>query len=239
MPNKSLNKSSSKISAVNSPLLAVNIKLSKANRKYGGLSLDERKKQRRSTFLKAGLCVFGTLGYRQASVRRLCQEAKLTDRYFYEACGGLETLLVDVYQQCMTKLSKKILHAVSSEYRQSKNPETAIIAGLDLFFEELENQQVARVCMIELEGLNPEVTQLYNRYIEGFADMLRQLANHAFPNMTTPLSEQKIIALSLVGAMRQAATSWLANDYASDRSELVSASSKLFLGIIRMLQKNT
>ena len=57
--------------------------------------------------------------------------------------------------------------------------------------------------------------------------------------MTIPLPEQKIIALSLVGAMRQAATSWLANDYDSDRSELVSATGKLFLGMIRLLQQKT
>jgi AcrR family transcriptional regulator len=208
-----------------------------SNRKYGGLSLEERKKQRREKFLKAGLYVFGSTGYRQASVRRLCQEAQLTDRYFYEACGNLESLLVDVYQQCMTKLSKKILDAIVSEYRQSKNPESAIIAGLDIFFTELENQQIARICMIELEGLNPEVTQLYNRYIEGFAEILRQLANHAFPNMKFSISEQKIIALSLVGAIRQAATSWLANNYDAERTELVSATSKIFSGIIRSIQE--
>lgn len=208
-----------------------------ANRKYGGLSLDQRKKQRRDKFLEAGLCVFGSTGYRQASVRRLCQEAELTDRYFYEACGNLETLLVDVYQHCMTNLCKQILDAISTEYSHSKNPETAIIVGLDTFFKELENQKVARVCMIELEGLNPEVTQLYNNYIEGFAEILRQLANHAFPTMTISISEQKIIALSLVGAIRQAATSWLANDYDSDRSELVSATSKVFAGIIRLIQE--
>lgn len=211
----------------------------KSERKYAGLSLDERKKLRRNKFLEAGLCIFGTSGFRQASVRRLCQEAQLTDRYFYEACGNLETLLVDVYQQCMSNLSKKILHAVSSEYTLHQNPEKAIIAGLEVFFEELENHQIARVCMIELEGLNPEVTQLYNRYIEGFAEILRQLANHAFPNMTIPLSEQKIISLSLVGAMRQAATSWLANNYDSKRSDLVSATSKLFLGVIKLLQQKT
>lgn len=208
-----------------------------SDRKYGGISLQERRKQRRSKFLEAGLRVFGTSGFHQASVRRLCQEAQLTDRYFYEACGNLETLLVDVYQQCMTKLSKKILHATASEYRQSKNPEAAIIAGLDIFFKELENQQIARVCMIELEGLNPDVTQLYNRYIEGFAEILRQLANHAFPDMDVSISEQKIIALSLVGAIRQAATSWLANDYDSHRSELVSATSKVFSGVIRLIQQ--
>lgn len=213
-------------------------KQSLPNRKYGGLNLEERKKQRREKFLQAGLCVFGSEGYRQASVRRLCQEAQLTDRYFYEACGNLETLLVDVYQQCMTHLSKQILKAVSDEYHKSEDPEAAITAGLDIFFEELENHKVARICMIELEGLNAEVTQLYNRYIEGFAEILRQLAKYAFPHMSIPASEQKIIALSLVGAMRQAATSWLANNYDSERSELVSATSKIFTGIIRFIQQS-
>lgn len=210
-----------------------------ANRKYGGLSLDERKRQRRDKFLEAGLCVFGSSGYRQASVRRLCQEAQLTDRYFYEACGNLETLLIDVYQQCMTNLSKKILHAISNEYKLIKDPEKSITKGLEVFFQELENHHIARICMIELEGLNPEVTQLYNSYIEGFAEMIRVLANHAFPDMEFSLSEQKIISLSLVGAMRQAATSWLANNYNDDRSELVSATSKLFLGMIKLLQADS
>ncbi len=206
------------------------------SRKYAGLSIEQRKKQRRETFLAAGLSVFGSCGYRQASVRRLCQEAGLTDRYFYEACGNLETLLIDVYQECMTRLSKKIIHAITQNYERDQDPEKAIIAGLSVFFEELEDQRIARVCMIELEGLSPEVTQLYNCYIEGFAEILRQLAIHAFPDMSLPVSEQKIISLSLVGAMRQAATSWLANNYDSPRSELVNATSRLFSGMIKLLQ---
>ncbi|MFV1872131.1 MAG: TetR/AcrR family transcriptional regulator [Oleiphilus sp.] len=207
-------------------------------RTYAGKSLEDRKRFRRQQFLKAGLCVFGELGFRQASVRRLCKEAQLTDRYFYEECGNLETLLVDVYQQCMTNVSKKILNAIVSEYAQSKDPEKAIISGLEAYFSALENHQVARICMLELEGLNPEVTALYNCYIESFSEILRQLAKHAFPDMTLPVSEQKIIALSLVGAMRQTATHWLTNNYDTERSELVSATSKLFSGMIALLARH-
>jgi len=29
--------------------------------------------------------VFGTVGFRKATVRAICQEAKLNDRYFYAA----------------------------------------------------------------------------------------------------------------------------------------------------------
>lgn len=210
---------------------------SNSNRLYAGQSLEERKKQRRKVFLDAGLSVFGSEGYRQASVRRLCQEAQLTDRYFYQSCGNLQNLLVDVYQECMTCLSKKIIQAIVSEYALYRSPEKAILKGLEAYFSELENQKIARICMIELEGLNAEVTQVYNQYIESFAEILRQLAIHAFPDMPLSKSEQKIIALSLVGAMRQAATNWLANNYSSDRAEIVKATSKLFLGIIMLIEK--
>ena len=50
-----------------------------AGRIYGGLSLEDRKKQRREQFLQAGINVFGTSGFRSATVRSLCKEAKLTD----------------------------------------------------------------------------------------------------------------------------------------------------------------
>jgi len=78
-----------------------------AGRIYGGLSLEDRKKQRREQFLQAGINVFGTSGFRSATVRSLCKEAKLTDRYFYESYGNLENLLKAVYEHCMTNLAKR------------------------------------------------------------------------------------------------------------------------------------
>lgn len=207
----------------------------KAERTYAGVTLVERKKLRKKQFLEAGLKHFGCCGFRNATVRSICKEAKLTDRYFYESYSGLESLLKAVYEDCMTKLSKQIVQAIVEGYK-NQDPNEAIIAGLDKYFEILENAHVARICMVELEGISPEVNSLYYHYIDGFAEILRVMANQAFPNMPIERSQQDIMAISLVGAMRQAATNWLVSDYKTDRKELVAATSKLFLGVIKLIE---
>jgi len=205
-------------------------------RPYGGISLEERKLLRKKQFLQAGLRVFGSTGFRSATVRSLCKEAKLTDRYFYESYGNLENLLKAVYANCMANLSMRILDAITSEYKKS-DASKAITAGLDAFFLELENPLIARICMIELEGISPEVNELYYSYIDRFSQILIALANHAFPDMPIDRGEQDAIGISLVGAMRQSATHWLMTNYEMDRAKLVSATSKLFLGMILLIKQ--
>jgi len=207
----------------------------KAGRTYGGLSLEDRKNQRREQFLQAGLNVFGTTGFRSATVRSLCKEAQLTDRYFYESFGNLESLLIAVYEQCMSDLGTAIVTAITTEYQKS-DVEAAIIVGLDAYFLTLENPKIARICMVELEGISPEINEFYSRYINGFSQMLIALTQRAFPELNIDRQQQDIIGISFIGAMRQSATSWLMSGYATDRATIVSATSKIFLGIIQLVE---
>jgi len=206
----------------------------KTGRIYGGLSLEDRKKQRREQFLQAGLNVFGTTGFRSATVRSLCKEAKLTDRYFYESYGNLENLLKAVYEFCMSNLGNAILQAITNEY-QKGDAASAITAGLDAFFLTLEDPKIAQICMVELEGINPEINKLYYNYISGFSQMLIALSRHAFPDLKMDMQQQEIIGISFIGAMRQSATNWLMSGYKADRALIVSATSKLFLGMIALI----
>jgi len=224
----------SKIGIVNMTSNKPSSQAEKAGRTYGGLSLEDRKSQRREQFLKAGLHVFGTTGFRSATVRSLCKEAQLTDRYFYESYGNLENLLIAVYEQCMSKLGKAIITAISCAYQKS-DTDTAITAGLDAYFLMLEDPKIARICMVELEGISPEINAFYSRYINGFSQMLIAFTQRAYPNMNIDRQQQDIIGISLIGAMRQSATNWLMTDYEADRATIVTATSKIFLGIIKLI----
>jgi len=201
-------------------------------RTYGGLSPQQRKAQRRKQFLQAGLELYGTVGFRPTTVRSLCKEARLTDRYFYECCGSLENLLMDVYEQCMTQLTRKILTAISEAYA-SGDAEAAMKAGLDTYFRELEEPRIARICMSELEGISPQVNALYNQYIQSFANIMNEMARHAFPHWQLDEAERGVIGISLVGALRQSATHWLMTDYANSRETMVRGTLALFRGIIQ------
>jgi AcrR family transcriptional regulator len=207
----------------------------KTGRTYGGLSLEERKSQRREQFLEAGLNVFGATGFRSATVRSLCKEAQLTDRYFYESFGNLENLLMAVYEQCMSNLGIAILSAITNEYKKG-DADTAIVAGLDAYFLILENPKIARLCMLELEGISSDINEFYTRYINGFSQILVALTQHAFPRLNIDRAQQDIIGISLIGAMRQSATNWLMSDYSTDRATVVSATSKIFIGLLKLIE---
>src|SRR5690606_27216755 len=70
-----------------------------APRRYGGMSDQERRDERQRRFLEAGLETFGSLGYSATTTRRLCAEAGLTQRYFYQSFEGMEALFVAVAKQ--------------------------------------------------------------------------------------------------------------------------------------------
>src|ERR1700735_1278322 len=83
-------------------------------RPYGGESPADRVARRRGQFLDAGLELFGTDGYRATTVRGLCKQAKVTDRYFYESFSGTEDLLAAVYQTCMGRVQQRVVTALAS-----------------------------------------------------------------------------------------------------------------------------
>src|SRR5471032_598349 len=79
-------------------------------RTYGGLAMAERVAARRARFVEAGIELFGTQGFRGATVRGVCAAAGLTDRYFYESFASLEALLAEVYSSLTRDFAARLLN---------------------------------------------------------------------------------------------------------------------------------
>lgn len=207
-------------------------------RTYSGLSQDERKRIRRRQFLEAGIELFGTVGYRDTTVRALCKQAKLTDRYFYQSFGSMAKLGDAVYQHCMAEMNKEIYQVMGDTF-DGDNFVEALEAGLDCYFRTLEDQKMARICMTEFEGVSPELNQIFHQYTINIGKVLMAMAEKAFPNWQLDAQEKEVIGISMTGIMRQTATVWLANDYGSkmSREKLVSGTLKIFLGTIEHINK--
>ena len=63
-------------------------------RRYSGLHAEERVATRRTAILAAALEVFGRQGYAATTVKQICTEAELTERYFYESFTDKEAMLM-------------------------------------------------------------------------------------------------------------------------------------------------
>lgn len=204
-------------------------------RTYAGESLTERTARRRQQFLDAGLQVFGTTGYRTATVRQLCRQAELTDRYFYESFASTEDLLVAVYEREFDHLQQVVLAALSSEAAQ-QDPTAPIELALNALFEMASEPRVARVCWLEVLGVSERVDGVYTRTIERFAALVVAFARLRFDAAELDEPESRMLGIALIGAVSQPVTHWLLGGYREDRATMVAATSRVFRGVIEGLR---
>jgi len=209
-----------------------------SGRIYGGESAEERLARQRRQFLDAGLELFGTVGYRATTVRMLCKQAGLTDRYFYKTFTDTEDLLAAVYTESLDQIQTEVIAAINAA--RNKQPASGVVdAGLEAFFTAFENARVARVCWLEVLGVSPRIDALYTKRIEQFADLLLDLGKSMLADWRLPEEETRITGLALIGAISQSALHWLLEDYCSSRSSLISANSRLIHGLINILPKGS
>ena len=181
--------------------------------------------------MDAGLQVFGTLGYRQATVRMLCKQAELTDRYFYESFDTLEDLLVAVYQQQFDLLQQAVMQQLLGAAPDADLMDT-VHAALNTLFDMASQPRVARVCWLEVLGVSPRVDEAYSRTFNGFADLVTLFARQRFPQWEIDEAEARAVGLALIGAVSQTVTQWVLGHYQQDRQVLLAANARVFRGVL-------
>lgn len=208
-----------------------------AGRAYAGESQAERVARRRQQFLDAGLQVFGTTGYRTATVRQLCRQAELTDRYFYESFENTEDLLVAVYEREFDHLQQVVLAALADE-ATLRDPMVAVERALNALFEMASEPRVARVCWLEVLGVSARVDGVYTRTIERFAALVVAFARQQFSTSTNTIDEgeSRMLGIAMIGAVSQPVTHWLLGGYKEERATMVAATARVFLGVINGLR---
>ena len=142
-----------------------------SGRTYGGESATDRLARRRRQLLDAGLELFGTAGYRATTVRQLCREAKVSDRYFYEQFDSTEDLLLAVYDECTARLEEAALDRASAT--AAARSRDLARRGLDAFLAVVESDpRLARVVWFEVLGVSPRVESAYLARMQSFGHLM-------------------------------------------------------------------
>ncbi|MBC7173041.1 MAG: TetR/AcrR family transcriptional regulator, partial [Polyangiaceae bacterium] len=164
-------------------------------RTYGGVGSEERRAERRRRLVEAGIRAFGREGFAATTTRSLCAEAGLTQRYFYEAFDGLESLFLEVCRTLATQLKEAILAALADVPRE---PEPMIRAALEAYFRSLEeNPDGARVGLIEAFTVSRSAEMLVRQTIEELAAIL-QATVQSFDHPRPP-GDARLLTIGLVG----------------------------------------
>lgn len=215
----------------NTWMLNIEAKRETPGRLYAGENPEERVARRRQQFMDAGLQVFGTVGYRGATVRMLCKQAELTDRYFYESFESTEDLLIAVYKQQFDQLQ----HAVVRELLQA-TPESDVMdtvrSGLNTLLDMSLQPCVARVCWREVLGVSQRVDDTYLETSRGFANLIIGVARTRMPHWRISDDEVGMLGLALIGAVNQTVTHWMLGNYRERKETLIAAISRVFEGVM-------
>ncbi|CFB63601.1 TetR/AcrR family transcriptional regulator [Pandoraea apista] len=198
-------------------------------RRYGGVAQAQREQARRAALIDAATEVFGTVGFRRATVRSVCRMAKLNDRYFYAAFDNMEHLLRATYAHHAQALLGQLQAAIASSV---PTLDARVDAGLHSFFAFLRQPNAARVLLLEVMGVSPETDQTYHRYISEFAKLILSMSNAPPSASDDAQAQARIVGVALVGAMTNAGTAWVLMGYQDSEARMVASCRRVLRGAL-------
>jgi AcrR family transcriptional regulator len=203
------------------------------SRTWRGQTAEERQADRRERLIEAGIELFGTRGYANTPVKAICEEAGLTERYFYEAFADREALLTAVYDILIADCAKATVEAIEAA---GDDLIDSMSAGLRAFAHQLtKDPRRARIQEIESVGVSEALEARRRDAIHAFADLIADRVRAA-GEVRDGLSID-VIALGLVGLVNEQLIDFVLGHIDLSLEELVDNQIAVFTAVATNLTK--
>lgn len=200
-------------------------------RQFKGLSLSERKYARREKLIEAGIETYGTQGFFSVTVKDVCNEAKLTERYFYESFKKSEDLFQTIFLKQIEILQNNVMQAVM---QHTPSPEKMIKAGLTALLHTLKDDpRLARIIYIDamlVQELHNQAT--IHETMMRFDRMIQAFVMLASPHIRYSEQELSLVASGLNGYVTQIAIRWVMGGFKESIEDVLSACEIVFLSLV-------
>ena len=186
---------------------------------FKGVSADDRRIDRRNRLVVAAFEIAGTEGAGALGVGRVCLDAGLTKRYFYESFASLAELQSAVVDHAIAVMSKCV-----DPFRPAVHggpPQ----AWLEAFVGALvDDERLARVLLAETHG-------------GALSPFRHQIIDVAIAGMAPPHSDAqadlraRLVAYAQIGTLSELCLAWHRGQLAMERATLVEVLADLFVRI--------
>jgi len=205
--------------------------LKSKERQFKGLSLTERKQARREKLIEAGIEAYGTQGFFAVTVKDICNEAKLTERYFYESFKKSDELFQTIFLKLIDQLQHNVMQAIM---QASTDPRKMIEAGLTALLTTLkDNPGMARIIYIDamlVQELHNQAT--IHETMLRFDRMIHAFVMLMMPHIDRSEREISLVATGLNGYVTQIAIRWVVSGFKQSMQEVLSSCSIVFLSLL-------
>ena len=205
-------------------------------RQFKGLSLTERKQARREKLIQAGIEAYGRQGFFAVTVKDICNEAKLTERYFYESFKKSDELFQTIFLTLIDQLQQNVMQAIM---QASLVPEKMIASGLTALLTTLKNNPgMARIIYIDamlVQELHNQAT--IHETMSRFERMIHAFVMLTMPHIKRSEREISLIATGLNGYITQIAIRWVMSGFKQSMDEVLSSCSIVFLSLVNTFEE--
>lgn len=206
-------------------------------RVFRGQSQEERVAQRRRQLLDAGLTLFGTRGFHAVSVRDVCAEAKLTERYFYESFQNRNALFAAVYAEGVEHIRAEVNAAMA---KAQPSAELVARAGLKAYFTTLRQEPLlARVLLIDVLTIGEEASGHSLNAMTSFVEMVSATIIDIYPDLRRHKLDPEWIGNGLVGATVFMAIRWALSDFSVPIDHVVDNCYAFVDGLVALMRSQS
>lgn len=168
-------------------------------RPYAGKSRLERRAGRRQQLIDAGLELFGTAGYRETKIERVCAGAGVGIQAFYEEFGRREELFRQIYDQVIGRAYAAVERALeaSAQHTPGERLRACVLAYLDAM---LVDSRCGWLVSIESGALDRAMDVHRNRTMKRFAALITEALP---PDTRRAIGDVRLWSLMLGGAINE------------------------------------
>ncbi|NRQ48930.1 TetR/AcrR family transcriptional regulator [Aeromicrobium stalagmiti] len=192
---------------------------------YRGMTAEQRRADRHARLLAATLEVWGREGGPTVTMTRICAEAGLTERYFYESFAGLDAALKAVMDDIAAQIADRSVAALAAA---QGGPTERVRAGIGAFVEILtDDPRKGRVAIVEsvsLDALRPHRAELLRQ----FAELSAREARELYGPQAWDEREGRLAATMFIGGVAELVTGWLEGTLEATPDDIVDAATHHF-----------
>jgi AcrR family transcriptional regulator len=184
--------------------------------RWSGVPLEDRQARRRGDLVDAGVQLLGSAGGPAVTVRAVCRQAGLTERYFYESFSDRDEFVRAVYDDVCTRAMATLMSATTA--REAVEGFVALM---------VDDPVRGRVLLLAPE-VEPVLTRSGAEWMPNFVDLLQRTLI-TITAINDPVT-QHMAATGLLGGLTALFTAYLDGRLAATREQFIDYCVNMLLG---------
>ncbi|WP_246083096.1 TetR/AcrR family transcriptional regulator [Nonomuraea diastatica] len=173
--------------------------------------------------MTAAYTLYAKPGFAATTIERLCSEARISNRAFYECFGGREELLRALHERCVEESLAFVAKALQEA------PDTLagrVEAGIRAYVEfATADWRRARIMHVEVRRSGDVLAMSRQRAVDSFARLVEEAS--ADFQQASPLN-RRLVALGVIGVLQELLIEWLLSEDQPEIDELVAVAVHIF-----------